>query len=265
MWNFKTWYENNKEALNEKRRRSYANDPEYKERVKAANTKSRNVRRVEEGRARQDANLQTTQRLDHGPFRSVVIDGTVYFTIGALASVLNCSRQAIRAWDRAGVFPKASHVTATDVRLYTYERIVEIAKTWALPEESPSGDDRDSRVAPLWRDVRFVGKRTPERTALFRLGVLAKIVSRAFYTLTTLEREGVLPRSPLSIPLEGSGETAGSVRLYTAGMIESVSKAFSRWPDLTDSSNAEKFTAFVMTEWSAQRIFGKSRGAAQLV
>lgn len=255
-WVFANWYEKNKDKHNAKRRKRYKTDTSYQKKVKDWNATARDNKRVAEVEVDTVAPDSTTQRVDHGPFRSFVIDGTVYFTIGALAAVLNCTCQAIRGWEKAGKIPQPSRITGKYVRLYTAELIQQIVQERQTDGGTLLSDVYEPAVSVLWRKVRFVGSKTAEMVALFRLGVVVRVVGRAVYTLISLENEGILPRTPLTIPLQDGSN--GYVRLYTAEMVEGLVKAFTRYSDLTHPVIAEKFTAFVTAQWKELHIFSKT-------
>lgn len=88
---FGNWYERNKEAYNEARRRRYQTDPKYREQVKRQMRKYRAKRR-------------TTGRPDRNV---VVIDGVQRRVrlIGEVAAELGRAPATIRLWERSGLIP----------------------------------------------------------------------------------------------------------------------------------------------------------------
>ena len=62
VWNFREWYESNKEAFNNKRKDRYHSDPEYRARVLEQNSKSRERRKAKEQESKDDDEKSTEGR-----------------------------------------------------------------------------------------------------------------------------------------------------------------------------------------------------------
>jgi len=254
-WNYKEWYAAHKEEVSEKRRKKYATDPKIKAAILKGNQDSRKRRQPQASEA-----VPNGVRRDHGPFRSVVIEGVVYFTLGGVAASVGCSHQALRVWEKAGLIPMPAIRTTADARsnrLYTQEQIDEIIKILTDGGHLRVRGEDKSPIMALVRPVRLVGSTKWVKTALFRLGEVARVVTRAIYTLTTMEREGLLPKTPLRItlPKPTDGRARGAVRLYTYEMIEVMSKAFLALPENPTPRQWKTFTHRIQSGWEALGIF----------
>ncbi len=107
-FNFKNWYSEHGETLNESRRDRYNTDDAYRERVLKMNRDSRERRRKEREEQRRTERESVKTKTRPIPFKTVgawvaTEDGkeeesAQLFTIGVLAHTLGCSVQAIRIW-----------------------------------------------------------------------------------------------------------------------------------------------------------------------
>lgn len=201
-WSFKEYYEKNKNSISARRKRLYEDDPEYRDRVLTRNRTNRQAKRLEQAATK----YGTEQRIEHGKFFSENIDGVTYFTIGALAGVLGCTRQAIRGWERSGLLPESLSIRkgGSGVRLYSLEHIQQIQKLLLSNGKLDNAEEtRGPRL--IWREVLFSGRKRSVLTPLYRLGQVSERVNRAVFTLTRLEHAGVLPRTPLLLPVGLAG------------------------------------------------------------
>lgn len=257
---FKEWYAENGDELNKSRKRRYADDPTYREKVLEQNREARKRRRQEQLIERKKENSARKVRLDRSwktrPMtltleggQQVTVPG---FTIGAVAQVLGCSVQAIRLWEKKGVLPATEFRYAGRDRLYTWEQIevyrrVLVAQDKLNPNKTRP---RPLRMAKRW--VKFSNSKTPRVTELYRIGVLARAANRTVVTLEQLEQRGYLPETPFRASELG-------YRLYTEDMIQAVSSALeARFWEVRGEEEWKKFHDEVHAAWDKEGVIGAS-------
>jgi hypothetical protein len=200
---FQGWYEENGDDWNERRRQRYAEDPEYRKKVRRWNKEARNRRKVEERKEKRAAR-KAMKIQPSGAWKTieVEVDGvkTRMFTIGALARVLGKGISTIRVWEKKGVLPETPHRSSKGDRLYTVEMVEAIQETlWRVGKLERTKEVVRKKKKPSYvvRKVKFKGQRKPQEVQLFKIGSLAKAVGRTVVALTQMEKRGVLPRTPL--------------------------------------------------------------------
>jgi len=221
---FKDWYEDNAEDLNARRRSRYQSDIAYRDKVQGWNRRARNKRnkeRSQEQRAERKAKKMATS----GAWKTVEIevDGVkrCMFTIGALAKVLGRGVSTIRVWERFGILPETPYRSNKGDRLYSVEMVEGIREQ--LQEQgklSPEKLKRKVKPSYVVRTVRY-SDGTKAKVQLFKIGSLAKAVSRTVVALTQMEKRGHLPRTPLLA-------SRIQYRLYTVDMIQAVQEALEK-------------------------------------
>jgi len=87
---YRKWYESKGAGYNDKRKERYANDPEYRDRIKAQARETRERRKARGG-------VQET---------SVIRDGVEVYRVSAAAELLGKSPDALRSWMRKGWVPE---------------------------------------------------------------------------------------------------------------------------------------------------------------
>lgn len=249
---FQEWYKDNKAELNKARRDRYAKDPEYKKRVLEANRSSRTRIRKSEKQAKEEA---VRVKVGGTPWRSkeVAVDESTtekLYSIGALASALGKSVQAIRLWERKGLIPETPHRTSKGDRLYSADMIKEIyEKLRALGKiredkprsvRGPVGTARSVRLAS--GEIR--------RVILFKIGVMAKAVGRTVVSIEQLEQRGLFPRTSLR-------SSGGSCRLYSAEMIKDVVDVLELFEhDVRGEEAWRSFFSEVCSRWNQSGFLG---------
>jgi len=119
---FKSYYEDHREELSQKRQDRYRSDPEYRERAKQAAREYRQKKKDEKARLRAEGKLPEIPRAK-GPRKptSVVINGDVHlaYTITIVASRLNRSVNTLNYWTKMGLLPVTPIRSKCGDRLYT--------------------------------------------------------------------------------------------------------------------------------------------------
>lgn len=139
-------YEKNKHVLTARRKRRYATDPEYRERVKANVRRSRKrakiAAKVAADRMRTKSHLPGTDQDIELP-NGTVITVKVY-TVGQLAARVGVSVQTVYKWERENIMPDATYRTGGGQRRYTaaqvgvvrdvYAKHKSVAKRWKITQ-----------------------------------------------------------------------------------------------------------------------------------
>ena len=110
---YRKWYESSGSDYNEKRKKRYANDPEYRARIKAQAKETRERRKERGG-------VQET---------SVMRDGVEVYRVSAAAELLERSPDALRSWVRKGWVPESTgqvHRFYTKAQIKLMRRLVEV-------------------------------------------------------------------------------------------------------------------------------------------
>lgn len=255
---FKEWYAENGDELNKSRKRRYADDPTYREKVLEQNRDARKRRRVEQLVERKKENSARKVRLDRSwktrPMTMTLEGGQQVtvpgFTIGAVAQVLGCSVQAIRLWEKKGVLPPTEFRYAGRDRLYPWDLIEVYRRVLVAQDKLNPNKTRPRPLRMARRIVQFSNSKTPRVTELYRIGVLARAANRTVVTLEQLEQRGYLPETPFRASELG-------YRLYTEDMIKAVSKALEdRFWEVRGEEEWKKFHDEVHAAWDAEGVIG---------
>ena len=114
---YRKWYESNGADYNEERKKRYANDPEYRDRIKAQAKETRERRKARGG-------VQET---------SVIRDGVEVYRVSAAAELLGKSPDALRSWVRKGWVPEKTgqvHRFYTKGQIKLMQRLVDVIKKY---------------------------------------------------------------------------------------------------------------------------------------
>jgi hypothetical protein len=132
----KSYYEENRDKILERRKLRYANEAEYRKKI---NTQRRNTRRRKQKLDNRYVNLGDSIRDEGEPMKIYNPERTHYaivrmYTVGRVADLIGVPRTQFYSWLHKGRIPEANYVKANGWRLYTeYEmrvlkRIVRSAK-----------------------------------------------------------------------------------------------------------------------------------------
>jgi len=224
-WSFKDWYEEHSVTLNASRRNRYHTDKKYREQVLARNKESSKKARQQRRQEAVDGGQRVRMsRALKEVVVTVEIDGKPQqiraYTLGVLAAMLGKSKRTLYKWERDGLLPDTPFRSKGGHRLYTMEmmewiktNMEEIGKVNSNVKVRRKGDQRGVVKVVEWPD----GHR--EKTRLFRLGMLARVLGKTRETLLYWEREELIPDTPLRTDRM-------SHRMYTVRMIEVVKEAF---------------------------------------
>jgi DNA-binding transcriptional MerR regulator len=248
---YQGWYADNGEDLNDRRRKRYKNDPEYRAKVQEWNRRAREKRKEDRDREKK-ARRRAVKMTSTGAWKTVEIevDGVKrrMFTIGALAKALGKGVSTIRVWERMGVLPETPYRSGKGDRLYSVEMVEEIQQQLRRGGKLDASKLKlRKKPTHVVREVRYSDGEV-EKVQLFKIGSLARAVSRTVVALTQMEKRGVLPRTPLLA-------SSLNYRLYTVEMIEAVQKAFEkRGGQVRGRSEWEDFHNEIEDEWTELRL-----------
>lgn len=242
------WYQKNKASLNETRRLKYQNDAAFREVVLSRNAKSRSDRRALTAEQRKEKFLAKKAGARIG-FRAEVVEGVKMFTIGALAKTFGVSIKTLRVWEKKGLVPEPDLRSEGGDRLYSLDFVEKLTdnltKQGYLPVSKSSTRKQWVDVDVLYADDSVRAER------MYRIGTLAKAVSRTVVSLEVLERKGLLPETPFRVSKIGQ-------RVYTLEMIETLKQAFEMFCGSIRGSEWASFTKFVLDGWTALGVFQAS-------
>lgn len=124
-WTYSDWYEKNKEALSQRRKKRYHNDKEYRDKVLGQN---------KDYRTKKSAEKPVKARVRVPKHRkpvvvSVEINGATQevemFHVGAFARAIGKSVITVHQWERTGLLPRTPFLLGAgkQERLYTAEMV----------------------------------------------------------------------------------------------------------------------------------------------
>jgi len=114
------WYQQNRDRISKKRKRSYSDDPDYREKVLSQSA---------EHRERQRSAPRVKVPRHQVPKRYKTGDGgeVVLYSIGFFAMFISRSVQSINEWERNGILPKTPYIQGTRrFRFYTQAMMEEV-------------------------------------------------------------------------------------------------------------------------------------------
>lgn len=114
---FQGYYEENRDGINRKRKRRYHSDPEYKESVLNSSQRYRDKHRTAPKIRLPRYSLPSVEKAGDGSEIKL-------FSVGAFATFLNRSVQAITHWEKGGVLPQTPYRDSRGHRFYTKEMMV---------------------------------------------------------------------------------------------------------------------------------------------
>jgi len=128
------YYSENREALLEKKRTRYQEDPEYRERILTAARERKRI--LSEERKKEKA---LNKGKEKPLWFSLEIGGeeipVKMFTSGQLSKRLGRKSQTVRVWEKRGLIPEAIYRSAAKDRLYTEFQVNLILQAYDRAEE----------------------------------------------------------------------------------------------------------------------------------
>ena len=219
------WYEECGDELNARRRRRYASDPAYREKVLDWSRGAREAKRKQTGEERKRITQFRKMVQSESTWKAVdvEVDGRTVkmFTVGALARALGRSVSTIRVWERSGVIPETPYRSDRGDRLYPMSAVEKIRDVLVNRGKLEVGGIREKRgTSFVLKQVRL-GSGDVLKMRLYKVSVLALAIERTSNAVLQMERLGRLPRTPL---------VASKIkyRIYTLDMIEVVRRAYLR-------------------------------------
>jgi len=237
---YKQWYDSNKDLINHVKRERYKTDPFYRESILNRNKSYR--QKASSGKALKARSWRVVEQPINLP------DGTIstkqYYTIGYLASSLNCSVQALRSWEKDGLLPSADYKDNNGVRFYSQDTLVKIKdivaqdlqvkfKKQALQGKTYKCLDASDGIE---KDI-----------VLYKFNNLQQICGKSRITLDKLIAAGHIPATPLTV-------TGRAHRLYTLEMMKAVAAAFK---DIKKGSKETRWASFrnqITSSWEKLKI-----------
>ena len=143
---YQKYYEDNKDDINDKRRRRYESDEDYRSRVLKHSQTYRDKKRKEPG-VRMPRYSQVKE-YDTGD------GGTIHlFSVGAFATFVQRSVQSISHWEKQGLIPKTPFRDSRGHRLYTRTMIESVKEEIGSKRRLfPADPEMATRVHAAWVD-----------------------------------------------------------------------------------------------------------------
>ncbi len=196
---FQRWWAEQGATYNERRRKRYAEDPEYR------------------ARARGVAKPPKPQALESEWTSQTVFAGGVpltVFSVAALAAATGASHQTLRGWTRQKKISPPDHIAPSGAKFYTREtiaKIVEEVRAAGLSVRSRRDDSREVKVRLRTGEVHTL--------TLHPVSDLAVVLQRRVTTVERWERMGIIPETPFRL-------TSLRRRYYTTGQIKAAETAY---------------------------------------
>ena len=233
MSKFSTWYALHRKEFNSKRKKRYRRDPEYR-----ANILEQNKNYREQNREQNNISFKKEIFID-------ALEPTIpMYTIGLLASLLHCTPQAIRNWEKENIIFETPFRDDTDQRLYT-EEMVDIIVKIMLEQGRVVSSARQTKSNSLTflcvnRDINLL-----EPICFFYRSELLKNINKTANTIRKLEDDGEIPISPYIDPRNNT------FFLYTKEMIDIVTEVLNSVPITNFTIHyKKKFYFSIEKEWN---------------
>jgi hypothetical protein len=249
VWNFKEWYDKNKNTFNESRRKRYAEDSEYRDRIRNWNKRVHEAKREKalSERNKEKAAVKIKLRSTAPVQREIDGQTVVLFPIGVLAKAVGRGVQSLRRYERSGRIPKTPYKAKNGMRLYTAEQIEKIRAILSDQNRLGSQSFRPHGIRmPRPSFVRF-SDGVEKSVVLFRVGYLALALERTVQYVTQMEAKGRFPETSLR---------SHGHRLYTKEMIESAKSVLDTLGGTLRGGNLERFSTSVKDEWVKLGVVG---------
>lgn len=244
------WYAKSKEALNEKRRARYREDPEYRAKAIARANKKRPGKKTKKKKRyrRKIKAVDILKKYRKGMFRKV--DTTYLMDIGSMSKMLERDPRTIRRWEAAGLIPTPFR-NSRGQRGYTMEVATSIIYAFQNDPRLRSGPRAKS---PVVFPVQVLDPDGTARVeAMYGIRHLASTLGCSMSGARQLERSGLIPRTPFRDP-------ASSFRYYTGDMLLAVRESMGRvgvLPGHIGSSSPPILRDAIIDAWVSQGVLGK--------
>lgn len=158
---FDEYYEKNKDKVNAERRRKYNEDPEYRDRVLQASRDYRRRQRDDEDRVRLPR-YQTPVIKEAGDGGKVQL-----FSVGAFASYLGRSVQAINHWEKSDILPPTPYRDGRGFRYYTKDMMEVVRQAVGAKRRLfPVDEDMRLNIVREWKELGVPVKARSMKSAL---------------------------------------------------------------------------------------------------
>lgn len=254
---YRTWWEKNRERVLEHRKERYATDPEYRDKAAEYSRKSRERKSSERKAATEPTGdgpggvvavrIPRVRKPTRVRWKRRMVQA---YGIEVLCRAIGRSRVTIYSWERKGWLPKTPLISSREEKLYTAGMIEVVAKVVKAYEEeglsrgrqqfSVYGQAMHDKIQAGWDELRgdekvdlsqYISIRVPsvvtkvvevngEQVECYTVEMLSRAIGRSKYMVPVWEKNGVIPRTPLT--------NKRGWRLYTPDMIEVVRTAVKR-------------------------------------
>lgn len=197
---FKRWWAEQGATYNERRRKRYAEDPDYRARARGQSKPPRPSAPESEWTS------QTVFTASGAPL--------TVFSVAALAAATGASHQTLRGWTRQKKISPPDHTAPSGAKFYTREtiaKIVEEVRAAGLSVRARRDDTREVKVRLRTGEVHTL--------TLHPVSDLASVLQRRVTTVERWERLGLIPETPFRL-------TSLRRRYYTSGQIKAAATAF---------------------------------------
>lgn len=156
---FKGYYERKKEELAQKRKEKYANDPEYKEKIRSYSIARRDRKKAEFERLVELGLAHRKEYKKRGP-RTYTVDvkGEQHpaYSISEVAKKINRSKFVLISWVTKGIVPESPIKTKKGFSLYTDCMIESIGKAIYGKAMVLVRDNIDKDILNYWKECGVV-------------------------------------------------------------------------------------------------------------
>lgn len=243
QFKYSEWWEENRAAVNERRRWRWRNDPEYRERAKKWGKQKSGIEKRE-----RNAAAVVRRKFTRNP-EEVEFGGrrVLAYGISVLARYVGRKKQTINSWERKGFLPRTPLMSKRGERLYTPGMMKAIKDVVRKMEKEGltkgrrrvDGDKMYRLILRRWKKIEESGEgnvridfsnliEVPdiveksvvvdgEEKKAFTTEMLARVCRRSRYQVQVWEQKGFLPKTPFL--------TTRRWRLYTREMMEVVREA----------------------------------------
>lgn len=207
-FDYSTWWQENKDSVNERRRKKRASDPDWAEKQRVHSRRYKRKRRARPGRRPKRRNLRKPVIVT---FRvGTLVREEVCWSAGVLAEAIGRDKRVIDQWEARGMIPLTPLSDDTGARLYTSHMIDRLLYVVRSRKQVRKVDRLFYfEVLLAWRKVGydyFVNAEIASirqadsipsgKESLLNVESFALAIGRSVSTILTWESLGVLPATP---------------------------------------------------------------------